>query len=80
MATSASDLERAVSAIMRTLKNYPNISRSMLSVHVRPLHPEWTAALDQLVDEGRVVREAVLRDSGRASVIYRLSDTDNVNN
>jgi hypothetical protein len=58
--------------LLRTLKHYPNITKSMISIHVRPGHDDWDSELERLITEGKIVRDLVLRDTGRASVIYHL--------
>jgi hypothetical protein len=68
------DISRTKQVIIRTLRYYPNISRSMLGLHVRPAHKNWDEVLEKLVEEGVVVREAVIRDTNRSSVIFRVSD------
>ena len=65
---------RAEQAILRTLKNYPNITRSMLSVHLRPTYKNWTDALKELIERGEVIQETVVRDTNRAVVIYHLPE------
>ena len=67
-------LDKAKAAIVRTLRYYPRISRSMLSLHVRPGHPEWDQALEALIEDGVVIRKAVVRDTNRAAVIYFLRE------
>lgn len=59
--------------ILRILQRESPITRTQLSVQVRPHSEFWDLVLDDLIDRGLIVREPVIKDNGRAAVSYRLS-------
>lgn len=58
--------------ILRILQRESPITRTQLSVQVRPHSEYWDIVLDDLIDRGIVIREAVIKDNGRAAVSYKL--------
>jgi tRNA(Glu) U13 pseudouridine synthase TruD len=58
--------------IIRTLRNYPNISLSMLGSHVRPYNKEWRTILEEMIQAEEVQRN-VKRIGSRGTFIYSLN-------
>lgn len=59
--------------ILRIVQRESPITRTQLSVQVRPRSENWDIVLDDLVDRGLIKREAVIKDNGRAAVSYTFS-------
>jgi predicted ArsR family transcriptional regulator len=62
--------------ILRILQRDSPITRTNLSVQVRPRSENWDIVLDDLVDRGLVKREPVIKDNGRAAVTYSFIQPD----
>lgn len=56
--------------ILRIVQSQSPITRTNLSVQVRPRSENWDIVLDDLVDRGFIKREAIIKDNGRAAVSY----------
>lgn len=56
--------------ILRIVCDDGPITRTNLSVQVRPRSENWDIVLDDLVDRGLIKREAIIKDNGRAAVSY----------
>lgn len=66
-------------AIIRVLRDYPNISQSMIGIHVRPtVGPVWRELLDSLIEEGVIITYAKERPNGTQYFVYCLADDDTV--
>ena len=61
--------------ILRILQQEGALTRTQLSVQVRPHSEHWDFVLDDLIDRGIVIREAVIKDNNRAAISYRLAPT-----
>ena len=59
--------------ILRILQQDGPLTRTQLSVQVRPHSEHWDLVLDDLIDRGYIVREAVIKDNNRAAISYRLT-------
>ena len=62
--------------ILRIVQRDSPITRTNLSVQVRPRSENWDIVLDDLVDRGLIKREAVIKDNGRAAVSYTYLDQE----
>lgn len=60
-------------AIIRTLRDYPNITKSMLGTSVRRHREDFEECLERLVNNGTVTKDFIIRSNSRASVVYRLA-------
>ena len=60
--------------ILRIVQTEGPITRTALSVQVRPHSEHWVDILDDLIDRGLIQREAVIKANGRAAVSYHLSN------
>jgi predicted ArsR family transcriptional regulator len=60
--------------ILRIVQRESPITRTQLSVQVRPRSENWDIVLDDLVDRGLIHREAIIKDNGRAAVSYKYVD------
>ena len=66
-------------AILRAIQRDQNISRSRLSVQIRPYDSEWDAVLEYLITKGLVLRSTEIRRPGdgwtvqRSYVVYNLA-------
>lgn len=56
--------------ILRIVQQQSPITRTQLSVQVRPRSENWDIVLDDLVDRGLIKREAIIKENGRAAVSY----------
>jgi predicted ArsR family transcriptional regulator len=56
--------------ILRIVCDDGPITRTNLSVQVRPRSENWDIVLDDLVDRGLIKREAIIKANGRAAVSY----------
>lgn len=56
--------------ILRIVHRESPITRTQLSVQVRPRSENWDIVLDDLVDRGLITREPIIKDNGRAAVSY----------
>lgn len=56
--------------ILRIMQRDTPITRTNLSVQVRPRSENWDIVLDDLVDRGLIRREPIIKDNGRAAVSY----------
>lgn len=65
--------------IIETLKVYPVLSLTMLQSHVRPYGAHWRQVLEDLVNEGVVVRGQV-QQGNRWAMTHRLADTNHNHN
>ena len=62
--------------ILRIVHRESPITRTQLSVQVRPRSENWDIVLDDLVDRGLIKREPVIKDNGRAAVSYSFLRPD----
>lgn len=60
--------------ILRILQQDGPLTRTQLSVQVRPHSEHWDLVLDDLIERGYVTREAVIKDNNRAAISYDLVD------
>jgi len=61
--------------IRRLLTDYPNISTSMIGIHVRPsIGRIWKSILDEMVAEGEVIVEERTSVDGRTITVHYLPD------
>jgi hypothetical protein len=66
-------------AILRAIQRDPNITRSHLSVQIRPYASDWDAVLESLIAKGLVLRATEIRRPGdgwtaqRSFVVYNLA-------
>jgi len=60
--------------ILRVIQRDGPITRTQLTVQVRPHSEHWDLVLDDLIDRGLIVREAVLRGNNRSAVSYHLQE------
>jgi len=62
--------------ILRILQQDGPLTRTQLSVQVRPHSEHWDLVLDDLIDRGCILREAVIKENNRAAISYSLITTD----
>ena len=60
--------------ILRVLQQESPMTRTALSVQVRPHSEFWDRVLDDLVQRGIIIREPIIKPNNRAAVSYRLLD------
>ena len=69
--------EKVRELITRALRRYPRMNISMLTPIVRPYQRLWKHTLEEMVQDGSVVRESDLTGS-RLVFSYRLADEEAV--
>ena len=66
-------------AILRAIQRDPHITRSRLSVQIRPYASNWDTVLESLIEKGLVLRSTEIRRPGdgwtaqRSFVVYNLA-------
>lgn len=67
--------ERVRELIIRALQRYPRMNISMLTPIVRPYQKYWKNTLEEMVQDGSVIRESDLTGS-RLVFSYRLAEAE----